>query len=237
VAIGIFGVPYSCPPGPFELALLARERLAERGIRAEVEVFGPMPIALPVAGPVESARLETLLSESGIAFFARHQAVEVGPHAVRFADGGDRSFDLLLAVPPHRCPEVLVEAGLANSGGWVTVDPRTLRTGYPGVYAIGDCTVIPLTHGYPLPKAGVFAEAEGEVVAHRITAELAGRQPQVSFDGEGACFVEVGGGQAATVRGAFLDEPPRIEFVAPSAGQRLEKLAFEQERLKRWFGA
>jgi sulfide:quinone oxidoreductase len=196
-----------------------------------------MPIALPVAGPVESARLETLLSESGIAFFARHQAVEVGPHAVRFADGGDRSFDLLLAVPPHRCPEVLVEAGLANSGGWVTVDPRTLRTGYPGVYAIGDCTVIPLKHGFPLPKAGVFAEAEGEVVAHRITAELAGRQPQVSFDGEGACFVEVGGGQAATVRGAFLDEPPRIEFVAPSAGQRLEKLAFEQERLKRWFGA
>src|SRR5262245_33125208 len=32
VVIGIFGVPYPCPPGPYELALLLADRLGERGV-------------------------------------------------------------------------------------------------------------------------------------------------------------------------------------------------------------
>ncbi len=237
LAIGVFGTPYSCPPGPFELALLARERLAERGIPAAVEVFGPMPVALPVAGPAESAKLEALVAEAGIAFFPRHLAVEVGPGSVRFADGAVGRFDLLFTVPPHRCPTLLVEAGLAASGGWVTVDARSLQTAYPRTYAIGDCTVIPLANGLPLPKAGVLAEAEGEVVAERVAAELSGRTPRAAFAGEGVCYVEVGRAMAAAVRGSFLAEPPRVAFTAPSAEQRADKLAFERERLERWFGA
>src|SRR3990172_5270649 len=31
LSIGVFGTPYSCPPGPFELAILASERLGRRG--------------------------------------------------------------------------------------------------------------------------------------------------------------------------------------------------------------
>lgn len=236
LAVGVFGMPYSCPPGPFELALLARERLAERGVDAEVEVFGPMPVALPVAGAAESARLEAIVAEAGIAFLPSRQAVSVERGSVQFADGRTRTFDLLLAVPPHRCPALLVEAGLAQPGGWVTVDARTLRTAYARVYAIGDCTVIPLAHGLPLPKAGVFAEAQGEIVAQRLAAELSNGESEAAFSGEGVCFVEVGRGQAAAVRGTFLADPPRIEFEAPSGALRPEKLAFERERLARWFG-
>ena len=237
LSIGVFGMPYSCPPGPFELAMLARESLAGRGVRAQVEAFGPMPIALPVAGPTQSAKLEALLSEAGIAFLPGHQAVEVSAGSVRFADGSDRPFDLLLAVPPHRCPPLLVDAGLAPSGGWVAVDPRTLETAHPNVYAIGDCTAIPLAHGLPLPKAGVFAEAQGEVVAEQIVARSSGGAPPSTFAGEGVCYIEVGNALAASVRGSFLADPPRIELTAPSAEQRADKLAFEQDRLARWFGA
>ncbi|HKY88854.1 MAG TPA: FAD-dependent oxidoreductase [Candidatus Limnocylindrales bacterium] len=236
LSIGVFGTPYSCPPGPFELAILASERLGRRGVKVEVEVFGPMPIALPVAGPVESGRLEALLRDAAIAFLPKHQAVEVDAGSVRFVDAAERPFDLLLAVPPHRCPAILVEAGLAPAGGWVAVDPRTLATAYERVYAIGDCTAIPLAHGLPLPKAGVFAEAEGEVVAERVAAELTGRQPTGVFAGEGVCYVEVGGDMAAAVRGSFLADPPGVEFIAATTGQRADKLAFERERLERWFG-
>ena len=237
LVIGVFGTPYSCPPGPFELAMLVRERLARRGLDAQVEVFGPMPIALPVAGPTQSAKLESLLAEAGIAFLPGRQAVEVTAGSVRFADGTEGPFDLLLAVPPHRCPPILVDAGLAPAGGWVAVDPRTLETAHAHVYAIGDCTVIPLAHGLPLPKAGVFAEAQGEVVAERIAAELNGRTPQGAFAGEGVCYIEIDAAMAASVRGSFLADPPRVELTAPSAEQRADKLAFEQDRLERWFGA
>jgi NADPH-dependent 2,4-dienoyl-CoA reductase/sulfur reductase-like enzyme len=85
-------------------------------------------------------------------------------------------------------PEVVTAAGLAEPGAWVKVDPATLETRFPGVYAIGDVTVIPLASGMPLPKAGVFAHAQGEVVAARIADGLAGRTPTATFDGNGMCF-------------------------------------------------
>lgn len=236
LVVGIFGVPYPCPPGPFELALLANERLAARGVPASVEVFAPMPIALPVVGATESAKIEALLAAAGVAFLPGRRAVEVRDSTVRFEGGEERPFDLLFAVPPHRCPGVLVEAGLATPGGWVAVDPRTLATPFPGISAVGDCTAIMLAHGLPLPKAGVFAEAEGYVAAQRIAAEFAGKPSDAAFAGEGVCYAEVGGQRAAQVRGRFLADPPEISVLEPSVGAVEAKAAFETERLVSWFG-
>jgi sulfide:quinone oxidoreductase len=146
------------------------------------------------------------------------------------------AFELLLAVPPHRCPSVLVEAGLAPAGGWVTVDRETLETGYPGVYAIGDATAIPLANGMPLPKAGLFAEKEGEAVAARIASTLRGEPATATFDGQGACFLEMGGGEASTISGDFFADPPAGALSSPTSGQRAAKERFEMDRLSRWFG-
>ena len=236
LVIGIFGTPYPCPPGPYELALLAKERLAERGVQAEVEVFGPTPITLPIAGPSECTKLDTVLAAAGIGYLPGHKATEVTPGSVRFENGSERPFDLLLAVPPHRVPSVLVDAGLAEAGGWVRTDPRTLETGTDGVFAIGDATVIMLANGLPLPKAGLLAELEGQVVAERVAARLAGAEPTTTFEGEAFCFIETGGGEAMRVGGRFLDDPPAVEISAPSAELQRGKVAFERERLERWFG-
>lgn len=236
LVVGVFGMPYACPPGPFELALLANERLAARGADVGVTVFGPMPIALPVVGPVESAKVEALLAEAGVAFHGGRTAISVDGRSVWFADGTALPFDLLLAVPPHRCPQLLVTAGLAASGGWVAVDPATLATAFPAVYAIGDCTLIKLANGLALPKAGLFAEAEGHVVAEQIAASLAGRASGAAFAGEGVCYAEVGGGRAIQVRGAFLADPPNIEVLEPTRENMTGKVAFEAERLAAWFG-
>jgi sulfide:quinone oxidoreductase len=237
LVIGIFGLPYACPPGPFELALLAMEDLERRGADATVEVFGPMPIALPVVGPVESAKLEGIVEAAGIPFHRGHTAVEVDARTVRFADGKTLAYDVLFGIPPHHCPQVLVDAGLAASGGWVTVDRATLETSFPHVYAVGDCTVIKLANGLSLPKAGVFAEAEGYVAADRIADETAGRAGAATFVGEGTCYAEVGGGRAAAVRGRFLAEPPFIGIAEPSSENLAAKVAFESNRLADWFGA
>ena len=43
--------------------------------------------------------------------------------------------------------------------GWIPVDPLTLETRFPGVYAVGDVTSV------GTPKAGVFAEGQAAVVA------------------------------------------------------------------------
>jgi sulfide:quinone oxidoreductase len=130
-----------------------------------------------------------------------------------------------------------VDAGLAPPDGWVAVDARTLETSYPGMYAIGDCTVIGLTNGMALPKAGVFAQREGEVVAARIGAVLRGADPDATFDGTGSCFVEMGGGEASLVGGQFLGDSVQVSLGEPSTEQRAHKERFEADRLAAWFGA
>ncbi len=234
--VGVFGTPYPCPPGPFELALLAKEALVARGADVAVEVVVPMPIALPVVGPIQSAKVQALLEAAGIPFHRGVPATSVEPGVVHLADGRDLAFDLLLAVPPHRVPQLLVDAGLAPLGGWVEVDPRTLATPFGGVYAVGDATVITLAHGMPLPKAGLFADAEGVVVAERIAADLAGQEPTATFDGTGLCYAETGAGQAVEIQARFYADPPGAYIVGPSADAMIGKAAFESERLAAWFG-
>jgi sulfide:quinone oxidoreductase len=237
VLIGAFGQPYSCPPAPYELALLLTDRLAERGTDAEVAVFSPAPITLPIVGASGCVPLDARLEERGIAFLPGHVATDVGPDAITFAQHEPVPYDLLLAVPPHRLPSVLADAGLPQANGWLAVDRETLETGQPGVYAIGDCTSIGLANGMPLPKAGLFAQREGEVAAARIAARLRGDEPVARFDGAGSCFIEMGGGEASMIRGDFYATPPAAELTMPSAEQRIEKEMFESERLTAWFGA
>jgi sulfide:quinone oxidoreductase len=234
--VGVFGMPHSCPPAPYELALLLNDRLEERGIDAEVSVFTPAPISLPVLGAAGCAPLDARLAERGIGFLPGHAATAVEAGAVRCANGAEIPFDLLLAVPLHRVPPVLVDAGLAAADGWVRVDPATLETGHAGIWAIGDCTAIPLSNGMALPKAGLFAQLEGEVVAARVAAQLRGEQSDATFDGNGACFLEMGGGEASLIRGDFFADPPAVELTAPTHQQREEKERFEAERLAAWFG-
>ena len=62
-------------------------------------------------------------------------------------------FDLFLGVPVHRVPAVVAESGMCVDG-WIPVDPLTLETAYPDVYAVGDVTSV------GTPKAGVFSERQ-----------------------------------------------------------------------------
>lgn len=237
VVIGIFGAPYICPPAPYEMALLAHEAAESRGANLSFHVFTPQPMSLPVLGTAGCEVIEGRLGYRGIGFGANAKASRVEEDLVVMAQGDDIPFDLLLAVPPHRCPRVLVEAGLAEEGGWVKVDAATLETGTENVWALGDCTAIPLATGQPLPRAGVLAEAEGRVVAERIAAGFNGIRPEATFAGEGACYLETGGGEAMMVKGRFLAEPaPDVQLIGPSAQLLEEKRAYERDRLETWFG-
>jgi sulfide:quinone oxidoreductase len=236
LAIGIFGVPYKCPPAPYEMALLIRESLRARGVRANVEVFTPQPVSMPLLGQVGCDIVESRLADSGITFLPNRKATAVEEGQVVFANER-RPFDLLLGVPPHRPPAVVRESGLVGDSGWVTVNSRTLETQFPGIYAIGDVVQIMMANGKPLPKAGIFAEAMGETAADHIVAMLAGQEPEAAFEGQGGCYLEVGGGQAMVVRGHFMAVPqPEIELSEASEQYLEEKRAFEERRLQSWFG-
>ena len=237
VVVGIFGAPYPCPPGPYELALLLMERLDVRGVSGGMLVFTPQSGSLPILGTDGCAAFDGRLAGAGITFRPKTVATSVEPGVVLTQDGLRIPFDLLLGVPPHRVPPIVAASGLTAGGPWIPVDRATLVTAFPGVYAIGDVTAIPLANGLPLPKAGAFAHAQGDVVAARIADTFAGREPTATFTGEGMCFLETGHGKATMVAGNFFADPPAVALGDNSPANLAAKHAFESDRLKAWFGA
>ncbi|MFQ5942645.1 MAG: NAD(P)/FAD-dependent oxidoreductase [Anaerolineales bacterium] len=236
VAIVILGLPYPCPPAPYETALLMKENFAGRSLQAEIHVYSPQPMSLPVLGEAGCSAIEGRLAEAGIVFHPYHQVDRIESQQVVFGTGA-APFDFLIGIPVHASPEVVVASGLTEKGAWINVDPRTLETSHPDIYAVGDSVHIPLANGKALPKAGVFAEAQGLVVAKRIAAKLTGEAPAATFGGEGNCFLEVGAGKAMLVRGDFLAEPrPDVELLEASEVNYQAKLDFERTRLEAWFG-
>jgi sulfide:quinone oxidoreductase len=240
VVVLVSRLPYKCPAAPYETALLTDALLGKRGLRerASVDVYTPEPLPMPTAGPEIGEAVADLLGSRGIGFHGERTVERIEPGARELVlEGGERvPFDLLLGIPPHRVPAVVVESPLAGPSGFVPVDRSTLATAVEGVSAIGDVTSIPIAGGKLLPKAGVFAHGQAEVVAKRIGAELAGRAPTARFDGRGACFLELGDGSAAYASGDFYAEPrPQVRLRRPGRHWHLGKVAFERYWLWRWF--
>ena len=119
----------------------------------------PLPRPIPPS-PEASAALLTAFAERGIEWHPDTLIRSLDPDrkVAVFADGAELPYDLFLGVPVHRAPTVVEESALAVDG-WIPVDPYTLETSYPGVYAVGDVTSV------GTPKAGSFSERQAEVVA------------------------------------------------------------------------
>ncbi len=147
-----------------------------------------------------------------------------------------RSYDLFIGIAPHRAPAVVKASGLTG-GEWIRPRKDTCELDeWVNVFAAGDVTEMPLANGMMLPKAGVFAEAQGLVAADVIADRFAGPDRHAVFDGYGFCFVEVGEGLATAVRGHFFAEPePKVEVADPSPQILEEKRQFEATRLTAWF--
>ena len=70
IAISIMGMPYKCPPAPFEASLLIDSMLRKRGVRDSVQIdfYSPAPITLPAAGPEVSKQILDLVTSEKITF-------------------------------------------------------------------------------------------------------------------------------------------------------------------------
>jgi sulfide:quinone oxidoreductase len=239
VVVSILGAPFKCPPAPYEAALIVDELLRQRGARdaVQVTVTTPQPTTLPAAGPDASRYVADHLVEREVELLAQHPvaAVDGDARRITFGDGSTIDYSVLLGVPANVAPPVVRQSTLAGASGWIEPDKRTFRTAFERVYAVGDCTLVPNVKGQ-LPKAGVFAAAEGRVAAGNIAVDLVGGEAS-TFDGYGYCFLELPGRRVAYVEGNFLAEP-ELDVHISEATEELSarKEAFERELLDTWLG-
>jgi len=233
VVVGVTSTPFKCPPAPSETAMLMHEFLTERGLRDRSQVALVMPFGRPVPpSPEASAAILKRFDEFGIEWHPNHVVRGLDPErrVVLLSDDEEMPYDLFLAIPKHAAPEPVLASGLAVDG-WIPVDPHTMATSFPDVYAVGDVTSV------GTPKAGVFSEGQARIAAQHVIARVQGRTSDARYDGMGRCYLEFGGGAVAQVDVTFAaGEAPHGTLFGPDESLMTHKSAFGSDRVRRWFG-
>jgi len=180
VVVGVTSTPFKCPPAPSETALLMHEFLEARGLLDVSDVALVMPLGVPIPpSPQASEAVLAAFAARGIGWHPGQLVRSLDPDrkVAQLSGGGELPFDLFLGVPVHHAPAVVVESGMTVEG-WIPVDPLTLETRFPDVYAVGDVTSV------GTPKAGVFAEGQAAVVAAGISARLGSHAVRIAVKDE-----------------------------------------------------
>jgi sulfide:quinone oxidoreductase len=232
VIVGVTSTPFKCPPAPSETALLMHDYLVGRRLRdcSEISLVMPLPVPIPPSPAASEALLDAFV-QRGINWHPNQLVRELDPSAkvARFADGSEMSYELFLGVPTHRVPAVVAESDMTVNG-WIPVNPLTLETSYPGVFAVGDVTSV------GTPKAGVFSERQAAVAAQRIISLVRGGPATSEYDGYGMCYLEFGHEEVARVEVRFVSgQAPTGTYEAPSEALAGDKANFGASRIQRWF--
>ncbi|KUZ07799.1 NAD(FAD)-dependent dehydrogenase [Burkholderia diffusa] len=105
-------------------------------------------------------------------------------------DGGtetvERTFDMIHVVPPQKAPDFVRASPLADTAGWIDVDPATLRhKQFADIFALGDVT------NTTNAKTAAAARKQAPVVAHNVLASLGRAHGDAAYDGYGSCPLTV----------------------------------------------
>ncbi len=189
-------MPIKCAGAPQKAMYLSCDIWREAGLlpRMEVEFHNAGGVLFGV--PTYVPALMEYVEHYGIDlnFGSNLVAVDGDARVATFerkgADGTaervERSFEMLHAVPPQKPLDFVAASPLAGAGGWIDVDPATLRhMRYPDVFALGDAT------NTPNAKTAAAARKQAPVVAVNVLAALEGKAPAARYDGYGSCPLTV----------------------------------------------
>jgi sulfide:quinone oxidoreductase len=179
IVVGAWSFPYKCPPAPHEFILLLEDWLRRRRLRRRTSLTFVYPMAGIFSKPAVEKVLRSLFEARGIDVVTEFVPSHVDPSRKKIyaAGGKEQEYDQLVMVPPHQGAPLARSSGLANGGGWIPVDPYSLRAA-PRVYVLGDAA------GLSVPKSGAAAHYQSDIVASNILMELAGREPVARYDGK-----------------------------------------------------
>lgn len=239
IAIAIMGIPYKCPPAPYEAAFITDKLLRNINKREkiEIDIYFPSKVALPVAGQQPNLDLISLLKKQNINVSPNCSLKKVDSHYLQFDKKQQKEYSILIGIPFHFLPPVLSTSGLLeNEHNWISVDKFILKTKFNDVFAIGDVTEIKINDVVSVPKAGIFAEGQARSVASQIINKINTITEEnniVKFDGRGFCFMDTGNGKAGFIDTNFYNSGGPITVLKePFIQYYKQKISFESQRIK-----
>ena len=171
-------VPHQCGIAPVETTLMLDDFLRKRGVRDQIEIIYTYPTTAQLmrnclfmqrrVGDV----LPGVFEQKNIQFQRSFTLSKVDPDAriAYSAEGEEQPFDILMATPPIRAVDAVLNSGVSqaqNHEGWLPTHHETLEVyGLKNVYVIGD------TVDLPISKAGGACHNQGPVIANNIAGKV-----------------------------------------------------------------
>jgi len=158
-------------------ALKFYPRLGQNRIRMVLVHSGP--VILSELGEELGAYAQAKLARRGIEIITDARVASFGDHGVTLADGRCIPSRLVVwtaGTSPH---PLLHDLPCALDRGRIVVDETLAVPGWPGVWALGDCAVVPdVRTGRPHPPTAQHALREARTVARNIGGAIDGRAPR-----------------------------------------------------------
>ena len=171
-------VPHQCGIAPVETTLMLDDFLRKRGVRDQIEIIYTYPTTAQLmrnclfmqrrVGDV----LPGVFEQKNIQFQRSFTLSKVDPDAriAYSAEGEEQPFDILMATPPIRAVDAVLNSGVSqaqNHEGWLPTHHETLEVyGLENVYVIGD------TVDLPISKAGGACHNQGPVIANNNAGKV-----------------------------------------------------------------
>ena len=191
-------VPHQCGIAPVETTLMLDDFLRRRGVRDKVEIIYTYPSTAQLlrnclflqraTGEV----LPSLFEQRGIQFQRGFTLKAVDPdQRVAYSEEGEaQPFDILMATPPIRAVDAILESGVSqavNNEGWLPTHHETLQVyGLENVYVIGD------TVDLPVSKAAGACHNQAPVIANNIAGEIRHGSADAVYDGRVQAVAQMG---------------------------------------------
>ncbi|WP_223436415.1 MULTISPECIES: FAD/NAD(P)-binding oxidoreductase [unclassified Pseudomonas] len=191
-------VPHQCGIAPVETTLMLDDYLRRRGVRDKVEIIYTYPTTaqllrncLFLQRPTGEI-LPSIFEQKNIRFQRGFTLDRVDPDSkiAYSAEGDAQSYDILMATPPIRAVDAVLESGASqapNNEGWLPTNHETLQVyGLKNVWVIGDAVDLPVS------KAGGACHNQAPVIANNITAEIRLGGPIDVYDGRVQAVAQMG---------------------------------------------
>jgi len=172
------GMPFRCPPAPYERASFLAEWMEKHNPTAKIIILDKNPGFIfqiqytkywkdHFGFGTDNARIERISSQDGGGI----AKVDADKMTVTNAHGDTIKADLINIIPTHSPNQLALDSGLKRVDFGIEVNHHDMSIdGHSDVYLIGDSADF-------LVKTGYLAGNQGKVVAQAINARLHGKEP------------------------------------------------------------
>jgi sulfide:quinone oxidoreductase len=181
--------PIKCGGAPQKIMYLADDAFRKAGVRDKSQIIFASASDSVFAVKKYANTLEQVIARKGITTKYKMNLIEVdsADKLAVFENSGTGEtekipYSMLHVVPPMSAPDFIAQSKLADAGGWVDVDSKTLQSKkYSNVFGVGDCANLPTS------KTGAAIRKQAPVAAGNLLSFMKNQPLKLAYDGYTSC--------------------------------------------------